>query len=523
MIGQRAGGWLRNMIKSWLQITEGNGQGYSVISLYDYEGNAIKNRIWYRGDPYELRQFYAQVHSDDASFWSVAPSAKMLARKMHTGLPALIVDTLTDITISGMDAIKVSSMQDEIDAILQENNIKKLMTTMVSNMLYLGDGAIKISIDTLLSDYPILEWYPGDKVDFIYKRGRLQEIVFKNYYVGDDTKKYVHYEHYGYGYIKNELRMVDTNKPVPMHTIPSLKDVQDYSFGGYTEDSQGNMCQKGSYMMAIPAMLKESSKFSGRGESIFDKKTSSFDALDEIVSQWIDAIRLGRAKEYIPDSLIPRKEDNGLLLKPNPFDSQYIKIGGQFEDGNNQINVVQPTIPSNNYLESYMTFLNDCLEGLISPASLGIDTKKLDNADAQREKEKTTLETRKRIIAGVSDIVTNIVRTSLQVYSDFNGMLFPDELTVEINFGEYANPSFEAVIETVVKGRQGQVMSIRAALDELYKNTKSDDWKEEEEERIKEENGITQTEEVTESADAFDDDALDEDSLPPDTNQSEKK
>ena len=45
-------------------------------------------------------------------------------------------------------------------------------------------------------------------------------------------------------------------------------------------------------------------------------------------------------------------------------------------------------------------------------------------------------------------------------------------------------------METVSKARTGGVMSIRTAVDEMYGDSKDEEWKNEEERRIKEENGI---------------------------------
>ena len=61
---------------------------------------------------------------------------------------------------------------------------------------------------------------------------------------------------------------------------------------------------------------------------------------------------------------------------------------------------------------------------------------------------------------------------------------------IKAKFGEYANPSFESQVETVSKARTGGVMSIRTAVDEMYGDSKDEEWKNEEERRIKEENGI---------------------------------
>ncbi|MNW60419.1 hypothetical protein D3C74_384050 [compost metagenome] len=59
-----------------------------------------------------------------------------------------------------------------------------------------------------------------------------------------------------------------------------------------------------------------------------------------------------------------------------------------------------------------------------------------------------------------------------------------------MTFGEYASPSFDAVVETVGKARTFGVMSIERAVEELYGDTWTDDEKAEEVTRLKEEQGI---------------------------------
>jgi hypothetical protein len=498
------------MLKSWLEITENGGQTYTINSLYDYQGNAIKNKIWYRGDPYELYQFYSQSQNRDASFWSVVSQARITPRMIHTGLPSLIVDTLAGIIVSDYNGVEIdkkknddgevieSEYQKIWDEIEKDNNFDDLLEEVITVLLHTGDGAFKFSLDTDITEQPILEFFSGDKIEFEYNRGRFQETIFKTNYT-IKNKKYVHLERYGFGYIKHELRTFNDDKEVPLSTIPELANLQNVAFGGYREDSEGNVITKGTFNMSIPVIFKKSSKFKGRGESIFDKKISNFDAFDEIVSQWLDAFRSGRAREYIPTSMIPRSKETGELLRPNPFDSRFIPVNKtSFDEGKaGQIEVVQAAIPSENYLESYITILDLCLQGVISPSTLGIDTKKLDNAEAQREKEKTTLQTRGRLVTKLRSVIPEVVEVALNIHYLKTNKLPPIDLPIDVNFGEYANPSFEAVVETVVKGKQGQVMSIRSVLDELYGDTKDDVWKKEEEARIKEENGIMQVEEPT--------------------------
>ena len=59
---------------------------------------------------------------------------------------------------------------------------------------------------------------------------------------------------------------------------------------------------------------------------------------------------------------------------------------------------------------------------------------------------------------------------------------------VSVSFGEYANPSFEAVVETL--SNPNTPMSIEAKVEEMWGDTKDDEWKANEVKLIKEQTGI---------------------------------
>lgn len=487
--------WVKNLsnnikrgIRSWLNVQEASPTNILINEPLDYEANAIKNRIWYRGDSEELQQLYSQIDTgvDKYKFWACKSTPGQEIRKIHTGLPALVVDTLTGITLEDLDIQieKDREAQEVWKQINKDNKFRKKLEKAVKETLYIGDGAFKISFDIQLSQYPIVEFYPGDRIELVTERGRIKEIVFKTAY-RHDRRDYVLYEHYGYGMITYELYWGETQ--VSLKSIPQTENLVDVAFG--TDKPEGK------YMMAVPIQFYESGKWDERGQSIFDKKIDSYDAFDEVWSQWMDAVRMGRAKEYIPDCLIPRNPETGELMRPNHFDNRFIAVGNDMsENAKNMIDVEQPNIPHESYLASYCTALDLCLQGLISPSTLGIDVKKLDNSEAQREKEKATLYTRGTIINALQVDIPLLVETVLKAYNEFyRKPVKPVEVTVE--FGDYANPSFESQIETISKARQGQIMSVDAAVDELYGDDKDDTWKQEEIKRLKEELGIGEVEE----------------------------
>lgn len=479
---------VRNMIKSWLQIYPAQSTGIVISEKLDFVGNAIKSRIWYRGRGEELSELYKQLDCDKTMFWSAVPTRGMEIRKIHTGLPRLIVDVLTAIVMSDLNDVEVPDKYADLwEQISEENHFNEVVSEALAEVLYIGDGAFKISIDNDISKYPIIEFVPGDCIEINYRRGRVYEIVFNTQY--DYNKRtYTLRETYGFGYIKSRLYYND--KEISLQDIPQ------------TEGLKPLILHDKSFCMAVPLKIYRSHYYEGRGQSIFDGgKTDSFDALDEVWSQWMYAVRRSRPKEYLPPNMVPRNPFTGKPMTPSAFDNVFIQSDGAMSEGEkSEIKLIQPDIPHESYLSTYITALDLCLQGVISPSTLGIDTKKLDNAEAQREKEKTTLYTRNQIINVLQEVLPRLIDTVIKVHKT-NLEQDIEDVEVTVTFGEYANPSFESQVETVGKGRTQGIMSIEACIDELYGDTKDKQWKAAEVARIKAEQGVATEDEPAVNAD----------------------
>lgn len=483
-------GWIQKLnetikhgIRSWLNIVPASPYAIQIDETMDFELNAIRNRIWYSADGNKIEQMYRQMpeYADKQKFWSSRCTPGMEMRKIHTGLPSLIVRVLNSIIVSGMEKFEFSSPKQEQlwEEIEKDNKFRKKFEKSLKETLFIGDGAYKISVDTDLSQYPILEWYPGEHIEIVLNRGRLKEIIFKKVYM-DGKRQYVLNEHYGYGYIDPHLYRGETE--VPLNTLDETANMKVVTFDK-------------SVILAVPMKIYESSQFEGRGGSIFDGKLDAFDAFDETWSQWMDALRAGRTRTYIPESYIPRNPETGELIKPNAFDNRFIAGDNNMdENGKNQILSIQPSISHDSYLASYCTSLDLCLQGIISPSTLGIDVKKLDNADAQREKEKTTLYTRDAIIEALQETLPELISAAINAYHLLHNETL-EEVEVNIKFKEYANPSFESQVETVSKAKQGGIMSIERCVEELYGDSLDEHCKKEEITRLKAEQGIQDMEE----------------------------
>ncbi len=490
---------LKEKTRSWLEIRDGNPKRIVINQADDLQAYFIKNKIWYRGEADELEQLYKQLEGKETTFWASVPTTGLEIKKSHSGLPKLIINTVANILVdnfNGVDSDNKIVLKDW-EVIEKDNDFYNSLKKILKETMAIGDGAIKLSYDTNLSKQPILEWYTGDKVDFVYKRGRLYELVFKTYYESKG-KTYLLKEHYGYGYVKYEL--LDDKKEVSLNTIDELKELKPLDFDKST-------------MWAIPFFIDENDKFEGRGASKFDGKYDVFDSFDEIISQWIEAIRLGKTIRYIPEKLCPKDPNTGETLAPNSYDNQYIAIGTDMrENAKNEIKVEQADIPSDKYVQAYITYLGMAIQGIISASTLGIDVKKIQDANAsyERQMEKTTLYTRQGIIDALNVFIPKVINTSLKMVKQLDESFTDkdrDDIKIDVLFGEYDSPSFDSQIETISKARTNGVMSTETSVKELYGDSKDETWINEEVIRIKEEQGIVSMEEpaINSDKDIFND------------------
>lgn len=429
-------------------------------------------RAWYRGDAGELSEFFSSSLKDNAAessrFWRKS-GERPSARKVHSGLPFLIVDKLAQIVTSDLIGITFDPQEASPARLWQEtaaeNSFDLLLYRAVSDTLVAGDGAFKLSIDTSLSRFPILEWVPAEQVGCEYARGRLKAVVFSTRY-----GEYVLVERYEPGRIT--ARLFRGDREVALDSLPRT--------AGLAREAE----YPGGFIMALPCMFAQNPVLPHRGASIFHTKGYLFDSLDEVLSQWLDAVRASRVKTYIPECLLPRNPVTGRIRGRSAFDDAIIIADDMNEGAQNVLRTEQARIDYLAFQASYNTCVDACLQGILSPATLGIDVKKLDNAESQREKEKTTLSTRNKITHALLDIIPRLVDCTLKVYDIMRGDA-PQNYHACVRFGGYANPSFEAMADTVSKAAASGILSEERIVEYLYAETLSPAQKAEEAERLR--------------------------------------
>lgn len=261
---------IRSGIKNFLQITPASDKTITVTETSNHLTECFINRIWYWGNSRQLAELYRQIDTNKTMFWAAKSTKGLEIRKIHTGLPALICETLVNIVISDYNGTDVTSKNSTAYAerwedIEKQNKLSDTVKQMLRDLCVVGDGAFKVSFDTAVSDVPIVEWYPAENIDFTYVRGRIREVKFYTDYT-QKHRRYRFEETYGYGYIHYAL-YDDNGKEIDLHTVDALSWI----------DSKGVTFDE-SYMWAVPVLYGKSCH-KGRGAGIIGIKQTLSTAL----------------------------------------------------------------------------------------------------------------------------------------------------------------------------------------------------------------------------------------------------
>lgn len=463
--------------------------------------------VWYAGDSDELLNFYTRQMTIDYNFepwysrnkknyfWSISATENDIKRT-HSGQPRNIVDTLVSImkfpkirSASLPGKGKANPVDEVLQTIIKKSNLKKIYKNQQMPMtLVEGWGCYKINWDMDLSDYPIVVYYRAENVDFVYQQGMITGVIFKDYYLNPENKKrYLLTEVRRLKYVPEEKMRVlviekklfltsghsddDFLTEVEMNEVPELQDVQKYIEIGPID-----------ILLAVPCIFFEntSSVGLGPGRSIFSGKTDLFDDLDQCLSQAANTVRRSTPMEYFDTNYLERDKHTGMPKQPHVYDRKYTLVSGSKSadgttNGSSPVHVTQPNLDFGSYSNQAVQILLQIINGILSPATLGIDIAKKDNAEAQREKEKVTIFTRNSILDIESEILSDLCNQLLCVkeFMDKQKITCTD-YDISVRFSEFADDSFENKIEKLGAAFGQELMSEEMYLEKLYGDTLSD-------------------------------------------------
>ena len=477
--------------------------------------------IWYDGDEDEIFNFYTgnntfeynyepfYLRNKKTYFWTISATETDIKRT-HSGIPKSIVDTLVSITRfpsirAGKTGLAYDKVNQNLKAILKHARIRtKYKDRQMPLTMVEGWGCWKINWDNQYSKYPTAVYYRADAVDFIYKSEDIIGVMFRDYYQGADNKRYLVNETRAFKIIDGVKKLcIDTEVFRAVKDTDEVARIENFKevvpeLSGIEEHIEFDNCD---ILFAVPCIFWEETDRTGAyGKSIFKGKIGLFDDLDQACSQAANSVRKSTPIEYIDSEYLERDRSTGLPKQPKAYDRKYTMFKGSknadgSSTGSGPVQVTQPQLNFKQYSDECVDIIARIIHGIISPATLGIDLAKRDNAEAQREKEKVTIFTRNNIIDSETVILQDLCSQLLCAYEFMNsGKITHKEYDISVKFSEFADDSFENKLQKLGEAYNAENLSDKMFMTKLYGDTLSDAEFEEELKWLKENHTEPRTE-----------------------------
>lgn len=469
---------LKQSLRKWLNLDEQihSYDKTQMNALTIYDEYALYD-AWAISDSKILEATYKKLpESFKNCFWKAVPDDVNPLPKKTTGIASIILSSLINIISENYNGVLFNEGKENYNEIWKQietdNNFYKVLINAVRDCLVYGEGAFKIFYLPEVSELPIITFVGAKKckIEYVYNRTKSVEF-YDNIYFDDRGNQYVLHEIYTKG--KIEYKLYCDDKEVPLSTLPETANLKDVVF---TDQN---------FLGAVPYHIYDSDKHEGHGESIYaNGKTDLFDALDEIISQFNLSVRLSAPKLYANESMFKRDVDGNRIINSTIFNPLYVKHTSNVMETDDNIQVIQSAINSNDYGEAISQLITLICAGIISPSTLAIQIQAKtiynnDSGEAQREKEKQTLYTINKIKASIFNTIPEVIITALSLYGILNNTNIElNKNDISIEFSEYANPSFEAQIQTLKTAcPELTIMTPEEIVSEKYGYTLTDDEK----------------------------------------------
>lgn len=399
-------------------------------ALFNYRQQEY--RTWSLDSASKLLEFYSSsfapqpYDADRMLFWNWVNGVDV--PKLHYSAPQRIINQMKsllfsqelDINVLSGNKTKDKTLNEELSAILEDNNLYELLQKSVNYETYSGTLAWKFIMDTEVSDSPIIEPYPAESIVFKARVKKPQEIIFIDQYLVN--KKYYYLKSiYGKGYIKYELWDDRFKKQVPLDTVQELSGYKNVVILG--RDGKPIPVMMASYKKnrEVNSEFQESLY----GGSDFQGITDSFQLIDELYSQKQLVVRRSRPIQTILDEQLPYNEKTGKTSIPKEyeFDTLIVKQARDVKE-NGRINRDVPQLMVEQYDKAIQEELKNIFATIgMAYTSVGLEAHSANISGVALEtKEKATVIIRNNKIR----LWKQFLKDSLQLMMIFNSLKSAD-------------------------------------------------------------------------------------------------
>lgn len=469
--------WVKNKILKFLGLQKLSENPNNERLTYISNDDAIRvdkircYKIWYTGEGDEILNYYTNQETYGWAanpiynrnmrnfFWGLS-AIECNIKRVHSGFPRAVVDSICSLVGHWKISCKDEALKLKIEDLIKKTGILEKTTDSGRKMtLVTGEVAYKVSISKQRANTPIVEVFDAEDIETYYDCDKLIAIVYKSYYKDSKGKKYILLETHKMipegSAITFELFRFGRNNElftIPLDSLPETKNLPTTPIvlTGYDK------------VLGVVSKFYNHPIYKNKGWSLIAGCEDKFDELDEVWSQCSQTNRVSTPVEYYSPDILERTP-TGKPIMPKRYDRQFVALEGTVDgDGINKNQGIITTQPELNY-DKYMALQShiehSILIGKLSPASLGIDVSRKDNADAQREKEKVSFLTRKHIIDREEKIVKDLIILTL-IMDEYmqTGKVTLFDYDFSVQYDEFANPTIETKLPILGNAwSQGQI------------------------------------------------------------------
>ena len=466
-----------------------------------FEINMLTNKVLLTGDAAVVEQFYKE---DYAKFRGKYDKARVTNYFWHNvgprnarvffGIIKMINDGMTKlVTNGGFEASVINDAgepikedTDRLNHILEINDFEDSKWG-IGEAFQSGYGysTFKLSYDKDIVDVPIIEVVKPEIVEVITKRGFKTGYVFKQRKeVGSNIYEIreIYYKNSDKVMIKYEVWDVTGD----VYEIPFTEIDSELMHKLDLEWLEGNPeLDTLSKLKKIPVVLKNNTAYnswfplSPYGQADTQGLETIEDSLSELLSAMVDEVRKGKIKVLISETLLKQLSD-GSSKGLDDFKLDYEIIEADAQAGKSLIQIIQGDINTEKYVVGVATLIMyACNKANLHPTTLGLTGVESIAAsqESQVEREKVSLRTREVKLNAWRKALNDLFISTLQV-DDIMNEREPQEYKIQIDFGDFSNPTPESIIGVLEKAVAAGIMSIRDAQDIYYDEDKTDEEKE---------------------------------------------
>jgi len=452
---------------------------------------------WFQGNVNLLMQFYSlwsrepyEIWGGNRLTWYQWTEENKDVQMVHAPVAGFITDMFRDLIFSGPVGIKIND-KPQLDKRLQaafaknENDIQNFLKRVDMMESVGGTVLIKANYSAEISDYPLLEYYEVDKIDYVEKFGRMTSLISVDNFSRGDTDYSLVCEHTRKGISYSLFR--DGNRVEMSEAFSPDTQPVGLDFGNNSDGTP----KLGPILAVWKTRRLMSKEFYDMrlGASDYEGMLDSFQNCDEIYSRFMNQIRATQPVLFMSEELMGYRKDalgNVHINKPKNLGVTVYEMAGGIAnvDGKSIAAMFARDVPDlkgvGELAAAFEWQLRQILSLMfIAPSTGNVDTEKIGSnttGNSIFKREQSTHLVRKQMIDSWVTAIEGIVRLTCQYFDIIDNKPIGDysKLSIDVTFPDIDIDDFESRLKQGVQAFTAQLFDIRGAVDHIFKDKMSD-------------------------------------------------